>query len=378
MPTLRLLAAGATPAGQTGELLSCAYTPDGAFVLSGGWDGHLRLWETGQGSHVTAFTVSDKPVSACTVSPDGKTLVSGSLDGMLGLWDALTHHQKTNYLAHTRPVSGISYAPDNKTLATSSWDSSVNVWHGLRSHDYRALAGHRDIVAGCQFSPDGTSVLSWSHDKSVFYWDIPQLRPKRELVGHNDRVLAGSLSADGQWAATGGRDGVLKLWDLNSGMEAGSVNLRGEVRGCPFLLDGASLLAVDHQGRLTLHALPSLAPQGELISRAAVNCCAMSPTGNQVALACGDGKIHLVAIDGFDQTPLLVGATRTTKRVASTLQKLFGRSNLLFSYQCVCPVCRHVSNLGEKAPAKALKCPACKRSLQYSGVLRVLSEVDGK
>src|SRR6516164_5938970 len=42
MPQLRLMAEG-PGGGHGGEVFALAFTPDARFVLSGGWDGHLRL-----------------------------------------------------------------------------------------------------------------------------------------------------------------------------------------------------------------------------------------------------------------------------------------------------------------------------------------------
>jgi WD40 repeat protein len=369
-----LLTAGSGPTGKTGEALCCAYTPDGAFLLSGGWDGQLRLWESAFGSHVSAFQVSDKPVSACTVSPDGKNLLSGSLDGLLAVWDALTHQPKVNFLAHTRPISAMTYSADGQTLATASWDNTVNIWLSLRRHDARTLAGHRDIVAGCQFTPDGQSLLSWSYDMMVYLWNVARAQPQRELGGHADRVLAGAISSDGQFAATGARDGDLKLWDLQKGIELATARLRGEVHGCLFLLDGRSLVAVDHHGRLTLHSLPSLGVQGEIISRAAVQACDLSPSGAQLALACSDGWVHFIAIDGFDSAPLLVGTSKTSRKVASTLQKLFGKFQVIDTYHCTCPVCRHQFEVPHSTAGVEVNCTKCRRKLRLSGVQRVAPE----
>jgi hypothetical protein len=374
VPKLRALPAGSGSAGQTGELLCCTYTADGTFVLTGGWDGHLRLWDAAQGTHVTAFRISDKQVTACAASPDGKNLASGTSDGMLGLWDANTHLPKFNFLAHTRPISDISYAPDGKTLATASWDNAVHIWLSLRGHDFRALAGHRDIVAGCRFTPDGQRLLSWSHDATVCVWDVVSGQPAMQLGGHTDRVLAGSVSPDGQWAATGGRDGVLKLWHLGSGATSATTTLRGSVIGCLFLLDGQHLVAVDSNGRLTLHAVPSLQAQGDLIGRTAVEQAALAPSGSQIALAGKDGRVHLVAVDGFDQAPLLVGATRGTRRVATRWQRLFGRSQLVYVFECACPVCRRTFEAPDGKAGQQLECPGCQRALQLTGTVRTLPE----
>ena len=54
VPTLELLSTGTHAIRHGGEISSCCYSPDGQFVLSGGWDGHLRLWDAGSGAPVTS------------------------------------------------------------------------------------------------------------------------------------------------------------------------------------------------------------------------------------------------------------------------------------------------------------------------------------
>src|SRR5215471_3745641 len=105
------------------------------FVLSAGWDGYLRLWETTTGAHVTGFQITSKPVSSCAVSPDGKQWLSGTLEGMLGRWDALTHQQSSTFLAHTRPISGMAFSADGRILATASWDRSIILWNNARERE---------------------------------------------------------------------------------------------------------------------------------------------------------------------------------------------------------------------------------------------------
>src|SRR5262245_55823646 len=90
VPSVRLLADGPNGGGHSGEVLSCRFTPDGMFVLSVGWDGHRRLWDAENSAQITAFRVSEKPVSACGVSPDGRQWLAGTLDGLLSFWEAVS------------------------------------------------------------------------------------------------------------------------------------------------------------------------------------------------------------------------------------------------------------------------------------------------
>src|SRR3954453_17178670 len=62
-----------------GGVFCCTYTPDGAFVLSGGWDGWLRLWDASSAAVITGFQAGPKPLSACAVTPDASRWVSGSM-----------------------------------------------------------------------------------------------------------------------------------------------------------------------------------------------------------------------------------------------------------------------------------------------------------
>jgi hypothetical protein len=160
----------------------------------------------------------------------------------------------------------------------------------------------------------------------------------------------------------------LKLWDLQAKGGAGSVTLSGEVRGCFFLRDAESLVAVDASGRLTLHTLPDLTEQAELVTRLAVQCAELSPSGGQIALGCGDGRVHLVAVEGFDHSPLVVNAIQTSRRTATVLQRLFGRSRLTQAYQCTCPVCRQSFELPGYDPSRAEPCPNCQRRLRIGSV----------
>ena len=370
MPQLRLMAEG-PGGGHGGEVFALAFTPDARFVLSGGWDGHLRLWEVSGGTQVTALAASPKAVSACAVAPDGKRWLAGGLDGMLSTWDAATHRQLSAVLAHTRPLSSVLFSADGTLLATAAWDRSIILWPQAGELERRVLTGHDDIVAGCRFTPDGGHLFSWSHDRTARVWDLTRGQSAATLQAHSDRVTAGAVAPDGLWAATGARDRVFLLWDLRAERPARSVCLGGEVRACFFLPDGESLVSIDSHGRIVLHALPDLEERQELATRWPVQCAEMTPDGSTIALGCEDGRVHLVAVDGLDTATLLVTPTQTTHQTQSRLQRLFGRNRVTHAYACTCPTCRHAFELPTGSLGQPASCPSCRRPLRLSRVARV-------
>ncbi len=368
MPSLQLIT-GAEGSKHQGEISSCSFGPDSMFVLSGGWDGYIRLWETTTGVHVTALQVSNKPVSNCGVSPDGKQWLSGTLEGMLARWDALTHQQVSTFLAHTRPISSIAFSVDGRVVATASWDRTIILWNAVREREGRTLTGHTDIVAGCRFTPDGRTLVSWSHDATLRTWDLSRARPLAVMTGHHDRILSGAISPDSRYVASGSRDCVLKLWDLVTGKESASATQFEEIRACCFLRDGKHLVTVDAQGALRLYSVPALQQVSELAAHLPTQCAEIAPSGGAIALGCSDGRVYMVKVEGFDESPLIVTANQLSRRTQTTLQRLMGKSQVKQTVFCHCPVCRQAFELKEGVPTHEIACPSCHRKLLISAVV---------
>jgi WD40 repeat protein len=376
VPNLRLLTSGPGSGGHGGEVFCCAFTHDDNYVLSGGWDGHLRLWESSSGIQAAAFRASHKPISACASSPDGRHLVSGCLEGFLTRWDAATHQPAAKLLAHVRPISTITYADDGKRLATASWDGSLVLWDLEHDREGQTLGSHADIVAGCRFTPGGRSLLSWSHDGTLGLWNLAPAQRPAKLSGHGDRVTAAAVSPDGTKIASGSRDRTLKLWDLQTRQNVATCSLANDVKACCFLLDGETLVAVDGHGRITLHALPGLEVRTHLATRLSVQCAALARSGSRIALGCENGQVVLVAVEGFDSAPLLVTATETSRRTATALQRLFGRHRLSQTYLCTCPVCRQSIECAASDSTRPLPCPGCQRQLRIANHFEALALKD--
>lgn len=372
-PTLRLLD-GLPGDGHGGEIYAVSYSSDSAFVLSGAWDGQLKLWETVGGSPVTGLRVSDKPLSACAIAPDNHTWYAGSMDGMLTSWDASSHTQRLNFLAHTRPVSSIRFSSDGAMLATAAWDKQVSLRKAGKEREPKNLIGHGDIVASSAFTPDGQHLLSWSYDGSVILWNVADASKAWATPGHGDRVQAGSIGPDGKWAVTGSRDGQLKLWDLTKRTEAAAITIKGEVRGCWLLLDGESLAVATADGWLGVLSVPDFTVRTELLADLRVECSALSPSGSQLALGCSDGRVHFVAVDGLEQATLVVTATQSIQQQEPTmLSRLFGKKQSTRVFQYVCPACQFAA-VSAHLPQQPVLCSKCRRKLRVNGQVAQLQK----
>jgi WD40 repeat protein len=368
--TLRLLEAAPTERHE-GEVYSCACTGDGAFILSAGWDGHLRLWDAATGAALVKLSASPKPLSCCAFSPDGQQWLSGSMEGLLSIWDGVSYQTLASFLAHTRPISGICYSSDGETMATTSWDRQVAIRKVGTEREARILSGHTDIVAGCRFTVDGKNLVSWSYDGTIKVWDLVLAREVASLAGHTDRVTALALSPDGRWVLSGGRDATVRLWDLETRTEMAALNIGAEVRCCFTLLDGESAVVADAAGRLFLLSLPGFQTQVQVETPYRVMCGALAPSGTQIALGAEDGAVYLVAVEGFEEASLVVTARQSIKEHATVLGRFFGTTKMRWMYEYTCPACLQTME-ALTLPDEPVACRKCRRRLRVNGRVPVL------
>ncbi|HEY2762969.1 MAG TPA: hypothetical protein VGJ13_03000 [Pseudonocardiaceae bacterium] len=75
------------PAGHTGVLTSCAFSPDGILLATSSDDGTARLWQVADGTERAVFTGHAGGVWDCAFSPDGSLLATVSDDRTVRLWN---------------------------------------------------------------------------------------------------------------------------------------------------------------------------------------------------------------------------------------------------------------------------------------------------
>jgi WD40 repeat protein len=110
----------ATYRGHTDSVSTAAWSPDGAFIASAGWDTTVQIWEANTGKH--HFTYSGHRIAnghrglvyEVAWSPDGNCIASTNGDE-IAVWQAQTGERRL-----TLPLRELSvdWSPDGKYLAT--------------------------------------------------------------------------------------------------------------------------------------------------------------------------------------------------------------------------------------------------------------------
>lgn len=144
---------------------SLAFSPDGALLACGRFDGAVHLYQVAGITGDTPIPLGnhEKNVSSLAFSPDGNRLAVGVEDACVYLWDLATNTQSQVLKKHTAPVTAIAFKPDGHILASASADKTIRLWDPETGQQVASIQKLRGITS-LAYSSDG-SILACGLEK---------------------------------------------------------------------------------------------------------------------------------------------------------------------------------------------------------------------
>ena len=135
----------ATP-GHAGGVSRAAFFPGGERLITTGWNGELRVWDTSDGSLIGLYRGHDHRVSAIAVSPSGTQFVTGDTAGNLMLWSFGDLNPRKLW-THTHSVRNVAFTGENEVLSLS-YDRVLNGYsRAMTTISLPSLVSH-DLLRG--------------------------------------------------------------------------------------------------------------------------------------------------------------------------------------------------------------------------------------
>lgn len=253
---------------QSSWVMTCAYSPTGTMLASGGLDNRCSVYKVPDASeegkletiHKTYAELSqhDGYLSCCRFLGGNSTIVTSSGDSTCILWDVETRSVKQVFTKHTGDVMSVSVADHSDLFVSGSCDFTANVWDHRQFPNKPAMTfpGHESDINSVQMFPDGNCFGTGSDDSTCrlfdircfgelnvyqddktccgvtsidfsksgeclfagyddytcCVWDTMRGEKLDELKGHQNRVACLGVTKDGQALCTGSWDASLRIW----------------------------------------------------------------------------------------------------------------------------------------------------------------------
>jgi mitogen-activated protein kinase organizer 1 len=221
------------------------------YVLTGGQDRTVRLWNANLGTEVKTFASHGYEILSITVSQDNAKFASSGGDRSVFLWDVASGATTRRIAAHMSKIHVVEFNQDATVLASGSFDATVKLWdlRAPQGQPIQVLDEARDAVQTLHVGP--TFIVSGSIDGHVRTYDLRMGELRSDFIGHP--VTSVVPTQDAQTLLVLTLDSHIRLMDSSTGKLlndfTGHVNESYRCRAC-FGHAEASVVCGDENGQV--------------------------------------------------------------------------------------------------------------------------------
>ncbi len=178
-------------------LISCRFDPSGRYVFFGAQDSKVWRWEWA-GDKKIELSGHDSWVRAIAFTPDGATILTGGYDGRL-IWWPVGDEQPTparTIEAHQGWVRSVAVSPDGTLVASTGNDNLVKLWNASDGTLLHELSGHERYVYNVAFHPDGKDLVSGDLMGNLVHWEVATGKQVRKFEAKSLHKYDTTFKAD--------------------------------------------------------------------------------------------------------------------------------------------------------------------------------------
>lgn len=197
------------------QVTAARFSPDGAFLAAGGFDGRVYLWKRRVPEQHAEKTASEASTQTAKAAAPSRTAADRVATDVAAQWEALPAIER-----HHGWVQALAFLGDqNVLICGDSWgglsatrlegSQPQLLWHRASAHD----GWLRDLAV----TPDARLVVTCGRDRTVRVFEALSGKLVRKWQAGDEDLLRVAVSPDGGRIATGDLRGRICEWNLADG-----------------------------------------------------------------------------------------------------------------------------------------------------------------
>ncbi|KAK2950936.1 putative Phospholipase A-2-activating protein [Blattamonas nauphoetae] len=199
--------------GHSGAVFCCCYIlpnqsyPNGA-IASGSSKGEIIVWDVKTGQILATLAGHQAAVSAICYTVSNNRIVSGSWDGSIRVWE--NHQTLQEIKQHSSAVQCLIPLPEANSFASTSSDGSICVFKDGQTMS--VMKGHQQPVRSLILL-NGRQFVSVGNDGIMIVWNE---HGQVDRMTNVSSLLVYTIAAINQsTVATAGEDRMISIWSLS-------------------------------------------------------------------------------------------------------------------------------------------------------------------